>query len=284
VQKLLSILLISASLFCATVEGLAQEKPQATNSTSPAVSFAPMPIQVVRGPLFAQLYGSCTGEIAPTVAIIAGGVAVDGIKPLDAADNLDKTLEAIRKYVEEKHGKLILLERVRTLKNPGPNNSSDVVAPFEVVQRLHVELPVSAPIDAILQRLLELGLDRFGETVLAANGRREEAVLYRIDNLDSALHEMERRCIEDAWKKWCATDPAKGVCKSDQPPADLQLGNFSARSDEEVLLPGTAAGYWQVAFSRGQDPRPPRDLLGNIALHLTGTVFLNYSYPREETP
>jgi hypothetical protein len=61
-----------------------------------------MPIQVVRGPLFAHLYGSCTGEIAPTVAIIAGGVAVDGIKPLDAADNLDKTLEAIRKYVEEK--------------------------------------------------------------------------------------------------------------------------------------------------------------------------------------
>ena len=89
---------------------------------------------------------------------------MQGIKPLDAADNLDKQLDAIRKYVEENHGKLILLERVRTLKNPAPNGSSDTAQPFEIVQRLHVELPVSAPVDAVLQHLLELGLDRFGET------------------------------------------------------------------------------------------------------------------------
>jgi hypothetical protein len=217
------------------------------------------------------------------VAIIAGGVAVYGIKPLDAADNLDKQLDAIRKYVEENRGKLVLLERVRTLKNPA-FNGSDTGQPFEIVQRLHVELPLSAPVDAILQRLLELGLDRFGETVLAMNNRREEAVFFRIGNLDSALHEMEHRCTEDAWKKWCATDAATTACKSDAPPSNFQLANFSARSDEEVLLPGTGAGYWQVTFSRGQDPRPPRDLLGNITLHLTGTIFLSFSYPREEKP
>jgi hypothetical protein len=243
-----------------------------------------MPLQIAPGPLFAQLYGSCTGEVAPTVAIIAGGVAVYGIKPVDAADNLDKQLDAIRKYVEENHGKLVLLERVRTLKNPAFNGSSDTGPPFEIVQRLHVELPVSAPVDAVLQRLLELGLDRFGETVLATNNRREEAVLFRIGNLDSALHEMQNRCIGDAWKNWCATDSATTVCKSGAPPSNFQLANFSARSDEEVLLPGSGAGYWQVTLARGQDPRPPRDLLGNITLHLTGTIFLNFSYPREEKP
>jgi hypothetical protein len=233
----------------------------------------------------AQLFGSCTGEIAPSMVLIAGGVAVQGLKPLDTSGELDKQMAAIAKYIDENHGKLVLLERVRTLKNPAFNGSSDTGPPFEIVQRLHVELPVSAPVDAVLQRLLELGLDRFGETVLATNNRREEAVLFRIGNLDSALHEMEHRCIEDAWKKWCATDPPTIFCKSDAPPSNFQLANFSARSDEEVLLPGTGAGYcWQVTLTRGQDAQPPRDLLGNITLHLTGTIFLNFSYPREEKP
>jgi hypothetical protein len=276
---------LAIALFCATSPSRAQETPKPTTASTPATLVTRgTPLQIAPGPLFAQLYGSCTGEVAPTVAIIAGGVAVYGIKPLDAADNLDKQLDAIRKYVEENHGTLILLERVRTLKNPAFNGSSDTGPPFEIVQRLHVELPVTAPVDAVLQRLLELGLDRFGETVLATNNRREEAVLFRIGNLDSALHEMEHRCIEDAWKKWCATDPPASFCKSDAPPSNFQLANFSARSDEEVLLPGSGAGYWQVTLTRGQDARPPRDLLGNITLHLTGTIFLSFSYPREEKP
>ena len=184
--------LLATTLLCAASPSGAQETPKPTTAPTPATSFTrATPSQIAPAPLFAQLYGSCTGEVAPTVAIIAGGVAVQGIKPLDAADNLDKQLDAIRKYVEENHGKLILLERVRTLKNPAFNGSSDTGPPFEIVQRLHVELPVSAPVDAVLQRLLELGLDRFGETVLATNNR-EEAVLFRIGDLDSALHEMEQ--------------------------------------------------------------------------------------------
>jgi hypothetical protein len=117
------------------------------------------------------------------MAVIAGGVAIQGLKPLDTSADLDKQMAAIAKYVEENRGKLILLERVRTLKNPPPNGTSDTAQPFEIIQRLHVELPVSAPVDVILQRLLELGLDRFGEAVVA-NGRREEAVLYRVNDVD----------------------------------------------------------------------------------------------------
>jgi hypothetical protein len=270
-----SALVFAATCLCAASSAHAQEQ------ASVGIPTARM---VPRGSIPAQLFGSCTGEIAPSIAIIAGGVAVQGLKPLDTSADLDKQMAAIAKYVEENHGKLLLLERIRTLRNPAPNGSSDTGPPFEIVQRLHVELPVSAPVDAVLQRLLELGLDRFGETVLATNNRREEAVLFRIGNLDSALHEMEQRCIEDAWKKWCATDPPTTVCKSDAPPSNFQLANFSARSDEEVLGPGTGAGYWQVTLTRGQDSPPRRDLLGNITLHLTGTIFLNFSYPREEKP
>ena len=231
----------------------------------------------------AQLTGTCTGEVAPSLAIIAGGVAVQGLKPLDTSADLEKQMAAIAKYIDENHGKLILLERVRTLKNPAPHGSSDTGQPFEIVQRLHVELPVNAPVDAILQHLLELGLDRFGETVLSANGHREEAVLYRITDVDSLAHAMEQRCIADAWKTWCSTAP-KDACKSADPPPDLENLNFNARSDEQVLMPGVAASYWTLNSFRVAGRNPPKDLLGNITVHFTGSVFAMYRIPQEEKP
>src|SRR6266481_4860398 len=148
----LSALALAITCLCAIPLARVQEQVPAGMNTARLAH---------RGSLPAQLFGSCTGEIAPSRAIIAGGVAVQGLKPLDTSADLDKQMAAIAKYVEENHGKLILLERVRTVKNPPPNGSSDPGQPFEIVQRLHVELPVSAPVDAILQRLLELGLDRF---------------------------------------------------------------------------------------------------------------------------
>jgi hypothetical protein len=247
---------------------------------------ASMPLQITsRSPIYAQLSGSCAAEVKPTVAVIAGGVAVGGLKPVDAAEDLDKQLAVIRKYVEESHGQLILLERVRTLKTPSPNAAMETDPPFQVVQRLHAEFPADAPVDAILQRLLELGFDRFGETVLNSNNsRRENVVRYRLPDLDSKLRDMEQSCAADAWKKWCATPAAKGVSKSDEPPPDLQMQNLSIRSTETVLLPDGGTNRWVINYSRNQRTFDPPDLLGNITLHLTGSMNLNYSYARDEKP
>ena len=221
--------------------------------------------------------------LAPSVAIIAGGVAVQGLKPLDTSADLDKQMAAIAKYVEENHGKLILLECVRTVKNPPPNGSSDTAQPLEIIQRLHVELPVSAPVDVILQRLLELGLDRFGEAVVAANGRREEAVLYRVTDVDSFTHALEQRCIADAWKTWCSTAAPKDG-KTGEPPSDLENFTFNARSDEQVLMPGVAVTYWTLSSFRGAPRNPSKDLLGNITVHFSGSVSAMYRIPPEEKP
>ena len=259
--------LLAIALLSTTSPSVAQETPKPTTASTPAtVVTRATPLQIAQGPLFAQLYGSCTGEVAPTVAIIAGGVAVYGIKPVDAADNLDKQLDAIRKYVKKPRQAGPPRAR-RTLKNPAFNGSSDTGPPFEIVQRLHVELPVTAPVDTVLQRLLELGLDRFGETVLATNNRREEAVLFRIGNLDSALHEMQNRCIGDAWKNWCATAPPTTACKSDAPPSNFQLANFSARSDEEVCCPDQVRAI-------GRSPSPAARIRGRRATCLETSLFI----------
>ena len=269
----LSALALAVACLCAIPPARAQEQAAVGINTARLVP---------RGSLPAQLFGSCTGEIAPSLAIIAGGVAVQGLKPLDASADLDKQMAAIAKYVEENHGKLILLERVRTLKNPAPYGSSDPGQPFEIIQRLHVELPVSAPIDAILQRLLELGLDRFGETVLSANGHREEAVLYRVTDVDSFTHAMEQRCIADAWKTWCSTAAAKDACKTGAPTPDLENLTFNARSDEQVLIPGAAVTYWTLSSFRGAPRNPSKDLLGNITVHFTGSVSAMYILSEEK--
>jgi type IV secretory pathway VirB2 component (pilin) len=269
----LSALALAVACLCAIPPARAQEQAAVGINTARLVP---------RGSLPAQLFGSCTGEIAPSLAIIAGGVAVQGLKPLDASADLDKQMAAVAKYVEENHGKLILLERVRTLKNPAPYGSSDPGQPFEIVQRLHVELPVSAPIDAILQRLLELGLDRFGESVLSANGHREEAVLYRVTDVDSFTHAMEQRCIADAWKTWCSTAAAKDACKTGAPTPDLENLTFNARSDEQVLIPGVAVTYWTLSSFRGAPRNPSKDLLGNITVHFTGSVSAMYILSEEK--
>src|SRR5947207_7595057 len=100
--------------------------------------------------------GTCSIEVRPDAAVIVGGVAAGGLQPIEAVDKLEKQLALVRGYLDSNRGQLQLLERVRTLRN-SPARPQDAEPPFQVVQRLRAELPVNAPIDQILQRLIELG-------------------------------------------------------------------------------------------------------------------------------
>src|ERR1700730_5916169 len=121
-----------------------------------------------------QMAGTCSVEVRPDAAVIVGGVAAGGFQPVEAVDKLEKQLALVRGYLDGNRGQLQLLERVRTLRN-SPARLQDTEPPFQVVQRLRAELPVNAPIDQILQRLIELGLDRFGDDVLNTGGSRRGA-------------------------------------------------------------------------------------------------------------
>jgi hypothetical protein len=229
-----------------------------------------------RGTRFFQISGACSLEVRPDEAVIAGGVAVAGLKPTEATAELDKQLELIGTTVGENHGRLTFLERARTIKNPSPSGN-DREPPFEVVQRLQAEFPADAPVDAILEKLISMGLDRFGENVLRANtSRREVVVRYRITNFDARVAALEENCTLAAWKNWCATDAAKGLCDSNSPPEDIQLVNLNVRSEENVLQPEANPRRWQATYSPGQRTVDPPELLGNIPLHLNATILLNY--------
>ncbi|HEV8533384.1 MAG TPA: SIMPL domain-containing protein [Methylomirabilota bacterium] len=124
-----------------------------------------------------QMAGTCSVEVRPDVAVIVGGVAAGALQPIEAVDKLEKQLALLRGYLDSNRGQLQLLERVRTLRTSPARRPLDAEPPFQVVQRLRAELPVNAPIDQILQRLIELGLDRFGDDVLNTGGSRREPVV-----------------------------------------------------------------------------------------------------------
>src|SRR6516165_6470827 len=115
------------------------------------------------GPQFFQLTGTCAMAAAPDIAVISGGIASAALKPIDAVAQLDKHLGIIQAYLEEAHGRLRLM-----------------------------------------QRLIELGLDRFGDNVLNSGGsRRSAVVVFRFDDFDAKLRDLEKQCVADAWKQWC---------------------------------------------------------------------------------
>src|SRR5438445_12706046 len=192
--------------------------------------------------------------------------------PVNDGHSSDDTCALVRGYLDSNRGQLQLLERVRTLRN-SPARPQDAEPPFQVVQRLRAELPVNAPIDQILQRLIELGLDRFGDDVLNTGGsRREPVVRFVIRDLDAKLNDLQQSCAAAAWKAWClATPDAAGICAGDRPPADLPVQKLHVQSEDKVLRPDGGVNYW-----RGQRSGERPELLGNVPLRLTGNLYAVY--------
>jgi uncharacterized protein YggE len=258
---------------------------QATSAQSAAMQIVAqggvgwMPSQVF------QLTGSCTTEIAPDKAFILGGVSAGAVEPEDAVAQLDKQVAAMRAYVDDNHGHLELLERVRTLKNPNPAQvRQDNEPPFEVVQRFQADFPANAPIDAILQKLIELGMDRFGDNMLNNYQRREAVIRFRMADFDAKMQALQDACTADAWTRWCKTAEAF-ECPSPKPPANLDLLSFNIRSEETLLRPdGGPSSPWQFSYSRMQRNAQPQDLLGNVTVHLDGNILLNYRTQPKEIP
>jgi len=214
-------------------------------------------------------------EISPDKALIVGGVSSSALKPSEAVDQLERQLALMRSYIAEKHGELQMLERVRTIKNPQPGKE-DTEPPFQVVQRLQATFPTDAPVDAILQKLIELGLDRFGDNVLNNYNRREAVIRFRVSDFDERMNDFQQRCAADAWKQWCATAGSEKDCASPPPPASLEPQAFNVRSKETLMRADGNSAPWQWNMNRGQRSADPPDLLGNVTVHLEGFVNLTY--------
>lgn len=221
-----------------------------------AAAIAPQQEQFYRPSEYFQIGATCTAEMTPDQTVILGGVSSAGLRPEDAVDQLDKELALMKSYVSDKHGSIEMMERVRTLKTPQPGRQ-EIDPPFQVVQRLQITFPADAPVDALLQKLIELGFDRFGDNILNNLSNRREAVIrFRVSNFDAQLNDFEKRCTDDAWKQWCNPPTATRDCPSQTPPPppELDLQFFNVRSKETLMRPKETRRRGSSTF-RGRNGR-----------------------------
>jgi len=230
--------------------------------------------------------GDCEAELRPAKAVVSGGVAVSALKPSSAVDQLDKQMALIRDYVQQNQGNLKELERVRMVHTEGSVNGQPRDPSFQLAQRIRAEFPADAPMEDILEHLMELGLDRFGDNMSAPESRQSIVVVrYEIANLDEQLKQIRDRCTVEAWKRWCASAGAKSLsCKAGELPESLQLQSLTLRSTEKLMRGEGPTDYYRIsvtAYQPGQQISPP-DLLGNVPLHLVGNITLNNSEPEKQ--
>jgi uncharacterized protein DUF541 len=223
--------------------------------------------------------GDCEADLKPALAVISGGVAAAALKPSDAVDQLNKQMELIRSYVKENHGTLKELERVRMVHTEGTNNGQPRDPSFQIAQRLRAEFPVDAPVDNIFQRLMELGMDRFGDNMSAPDYRQSIAVIhFEIPNFETQIKQIQQRCTAEAWKHWCAAETTKtAACQSATPPESLQVQSFSLRSTEKLMRAEGPPDYFHFNFPNygGYQQLTPPELLGNVTMHLIGNIVFN---------
>lgn len=223
----------------------------------------------------------CNGEARPDRVVIVGGISAQGLKPALAKTQLDAQIEAIRKYVTAKQGRLILLEVLRAAQSVTRTAAPEKTAtqPFILVQSLEAEFPLTQDVDAILERLLQLGLDRFGKqvSVEASSYGRNVMVYYRFADLRAQLERMLSTCKQRLAAEWCAparANPDRGACKSTES-LDQRFPTLTGSFQSAPMLRehgGRAPFYLTYPWQSAQISQV--ELLGNTPLALSGPLTI----------
>ncbi len=148
----------------------------------------------------------CSGTIKPDRLVVSGGVSAESVRPKDGSEQIGKQLVAIRSYVDGKGGKLIERERLRAARNPQQEREAAARMPFIQLQRIEAEFPLTIDVDEVLERLLKLGMDRYGkDAAIEGHSSREFKVLtsYRFTNLEESMRALLSRCIRVEAQKLC---------------------------------------------------------------------------------
>jgi hypothetical protein len=221
----------------------------------------------------AGVTASCGIELRPAKAVIVGGVSASGLKPIDVAAQLDRQMEVFERAVQDAHGVLVRLERVRAITTSRATNDART-STFEMVQRVRAEFETSAPVDSILNQLLLIGLDRYGDSVENNSGRQTNLpVRYVFRDFSGEMQAFRDECRMQAEKQFCEEHSEQ--CASGLP--RNATGSFVVRSEERVLRPEGGSNYleWtEVGPGRFPPDRSDPQLLGNIVVHMKGYYSL----------
>lgn len=221
---------------------------------------------------------ACSTDLRPEKVFVLGGVSASGLKPADVAAQLDRQMEVFARAVQDAHGILVRLERVRAISTNRTSNEQRAPL-FQIVQRVRAEFSADAPVDFILNQLLLIGLDRFGDSLENNSGRQVSMpVRYAFRDFQAEMQAFRNKCRMQAEKQFCDERPEQ--C-TDGPPKNV-MTSFSARSEERVLRPEGGSNYleWtEAGAGRMPADRTDPQLLGNLVIHMKGYYTLTAAVP-----
>lgn len=252
------------------------------NAELSTVSPSPMPVypQAVQP---GMITGTCEGTLAPDRAVIIGGITAESLKPLQAKAQLEKQIGEMEKYVASKHGKISLLEAVRAIRQRQQGNQRrhrEAELPFILVQRLEFEFQSDIEIDEILERLLQLGFDRYGRNIRPQHGSYgpQVVVYYRFADAMGTLERIYRRCKQQVVRKWCQdmTERVQSTaCRAGPARLDQYFPTRSLRLQSQRVLTEHGSQPITISFPWQAEHLKAVELMGDVTLRLTGTLALS---------
>lgn len=219
--------------------------------------------------------GSCSLELRSATIAIIGGVSASALKPTGAAAELDRRMDAFRKAVEKFNGRLSVLERVRAvIPAPGQYPAGERPPNFEIVQRVRAEFAPGAPVDSILDELILIGMDRFGDAIETNGGRQTGMpVRYVFTGFAGQMLLLTQKCQDDAIRQFCSQDDFP--CKTAVPA--LTMDSFTAYSEEEIIRPNRSVSHvdWNEPGYPARADGDNLEVLGDIPLHMKGRISMH---------
>jgi hypothetical protein len=205
---------------------------------------------------------ACSGDVRPDRAVVVGGVTAESVKPSEAKEKIEKQLQAIQTYASQQGGKVHLMERVRAVRgNPrDARNPKMEELPFVVIQRLELDFPLEIDIDSVLERLLQLGLDRYGRNVRPTyRGNTPTVVVhYRFSHLAEKLKSIHQQCKTRALQQWC----------------ELMLQSQPVLREQGMISP------IQISYPWNESQLSTIELVGDVPLRLHGTITVKLPRPQ----
>jgi hypothetical protein len=230
-------------------------------------------------PAALHIVHACTGEARPDRVVIVGGMSAEAIRPTEAQARLDRQLAELRKLAAAHGGEVLALERLRAARTARERQDSrPEPPPFVMLQRLEVSLPAKVDVDAIFERALALGLDRFGSGIRVEHVETNPrlVVRYRFSALGRELDALHERCRAAAIAHWCAAPQAEGaLCRL--PPSErasrFVTQQLSVQTQSLLMEHGGVTRY-QFALPWTPDQLSRVEPLGDLPVRFEGTLRL----------
>lgn len=223
---------------------------------------------------------ACSGDVRPDRAVVVGGVTAESVKPSEAKEQIEKQLQAIQTYVSQHDGTVHLMERVRAVRGDphDARNPKMEELPFVVIQRLEVDFPLDVDIDSVLERLLQLGLDRYGRSVRPTSRSNTPTVVvhYRFSRLAEELKSMHQQCKARALQQWCEANTRA----NEHDACTRAITGFAHRlitqrlmlQSQPVLREQGMISPIQISYPWNEAQLSTIELVGDVPLRLHGMI------------